>query len=96
MGVMEPGHNDLSATEIAQLLKAFHERLTDLFIRQEAIRHLLEERGVPLGAVDAKAAELRALWDQQLQEHVKTHAEQAETARMLRFLESFDEKSRTL
>jgi hypothetical protein len=89
---MEPAAKDLSSTEIVQLLKALHERLTDLFIRQEAIRHLLEERGVPAGAVDAKAAELRAIWNQQLQAHVKTHEEEAESARMLRFLESFDGK----
>jgi hypothetical protein len=77
------GNVALGACGVTRRLWPFRLPLTSLHGRYLAQRWT---------TVDAKASELRDLWNHQLQEHVKTHEEQAESARMLRFLESFDGK----
>jgi hypothetical protein len=79
--------------EILTILSSINKRVADLLVNQEALRTLLEARGVlQPGEVDAQSEDLRARWeavrarDQEDQEPRKD----AELERLLRLIKDFE------
>jgi hypothetical protein len=78
--------------EILAILSAINKRVADLVVSQEALRTLLEARGVlQAGEVDEQSADLRARWEaSRARDKEEEPRKDAELERLLRLIKDFE------
>jgi hypothetical protein len=76
--------------EILTILSSINKRVAELLVNQEALRTLLEARGVlQAGEVDRQSADLRARWEAG-RAREEEPSKDAELERLLRLIKDFE------